>query len=391
MHLNAFANPSRKIIALQIMALVLSMLTPAFISVGRVDAATLESREVEIGDSSSGTTTEYTYTFTTQSSTTIQSMKFEACTRAIGTCTAPTGMDIDDAAVSEVGGSRAGWTAATAFARNGTGAGGCTPAANVLCVDRTEGTSETAGARTIAFDNQDNPTTTTHPNNDFYIKITTYSDAAWATPVDDGTVASAIVNQLTLTATVEEVIEFCVGDTDSGASSDCGDITGTTVDIGAIDSIADEERSSTGGGSGDTLGYVMLRTNSANGSRIEYYGGDASGNLVSGSNTIGPQATEADLGASPGTAAWGMEVDGAAVDTSNGGATTSLTLDANFNAADQAYWGATSTTADTVATASTGNVVDDEMLVLDFHAMAAATTPTGVYSTTITFVATPTY
>jgi hypothetical protein len=36
-------------------------------------------------------------------------------------------------------------------------------------------------------------------------------------------------------------------------------------------------------------------------------------------------------------------------------------------------------------------VVDDEMLVLDWSAIAEITTPTGVYSTVLTFIATPTF
>jgi hypothetical protein len=86
------------------------------------------------------------------------------------------------------------------------------------------------------------------------------------------------------------------------------------------------------------------------------------------------------------------------INNSNGGGTNdNLTCDTNYDGdgscdgtvgAVQYAWDDTGV-FDTIASSST--VLDDELITLKFAATAAATTPTGLYSTTANFVATATF
>ncbi len=77
-------------------------------------APQLTSRSLTLSTSvASATSVTYTYGFTPATSSQIQGIKYQACTTPLGTCTAPTGLNIN--AGSEA--SRSGWSGATAFSR----------------------------------------------------------------------------------------------------------------------------------------------------------------------------------------------------------------------------------------------------------------------------------
>src|SRR5690606_22855016 len=95
-------------------------------------------------------------------------------------------------------------------------------------------------------------------------------------------------------------------------------------------------------------------------------------------NSVGD--TEAALTA--GTENFGMTVD--SIDLTAGANTANLVADGEYDN-DVGYSFDGSGATDRVASSAT--VVDDEMLVLDWAATASITTPTGVYSTVLTFIA----
>lgn len=375
-------------------------------------AAQLTSRSVTITTSKisqSGVT--YTYGFTIPTAGAVQSISFHACTTPLGACTTPGGT-VNMNAGTEA--SRSGWSSATTFTRDGTGAGSCTAAANVLCLTRTSATSE-SGAKTLGWNTQTNPTAVAS----YFIRVVTYSDTAWATPVDSGVVAYAIVNQLTVNARIQEVLNFCVGTTaiDNATSTpgaDCSAISGTTVDIGVLDStLINVSPVNTNGGS-NTNGIAMVRTNAQSGVTVSYFAEQETssgalkvvGQTCSGSSTtdqcINSSATQATFTA--GTEAFGMTVAGtncgstdpASYSCAYASGTNKLDPTGQYIGAAANAYGTTNgfawqTSGATTQIASSSTVVDDEALILKFAATPQITTPTGAYTVVSTYIATATY
>jgi len=281
-------------------------------------AATLSSRKVTITDSTPAKTgVGYTFAFTTQSSTTIQSMIFQFCNTPLGTCALPgeatnngtdNNVEIDVSAATAAPGTFTG-TSGTAFAEVSSDTGACTDAdtgsqiATMYCVNRTEATSETAGAKTFEITGITNPTIQSGNNNEpVYVRITTFSDTSFGTAVDDGTVAASIVNQLTVTGRVQERLVFCAFALDDAAGSNNTVGTGngefptscaaneandsSNVDIGVVDNstiarspVDNSPPSSLGN---DRFGATMVNTNASGGVSVAYFATQAS----SGTNQL---------------------------------------------------------------------------------------------------------
>jgi hypothetical protein len=259
-----------------------------------------------------------------------------------------------------------------------------------------------------------NPTNATespgNPNNTFYARVYVYTattPTAIANPVTgyvhDGGIAISTAEQLTITARVQEVLDFCVGDNEAvtGSGDDCTDISGNDIDMGVIDFTTPTVASTDAGENG----YAMVRTNAASGVVVDYFAnngnGDDSegdgfddGHLATSGTACDFAATQVDqcinsagtteVAVSAGTERFGMTVS--SIDLTGGSLTSNLARDAEYNN-DVGYAFDGSGATDTIASSS--NVVDDEMLVLDWSAVAQITTPTGVYSTVLTFIATP--
>ena len=382
----------------------------------------------------------YSYAFTTATAGTIQSLKFVACTTAFQTynrgasgattgCTAPTGMNINQGTQQGTN----GFGTTTAFSRVTSTTGNCTPANNVLCVNRTEATSESAAAKTIAWNTQTNPST---PNTSFFIGVYTYSDNAFATAVDSGTVASAVVQTLTVSANVAEVLQFCVGSTTvndatsdvTGANpDDCSGVSGTSLNLGTLDSSQVNISPWTTDGGDSNNGVAMLRTNATNGATVSYDAIQA----TSGTNHLGTLrlsgvscnagtvntdgcinaagATQTVFNA--GAEMFGMTVAGVNCGANDGNSyscvyasgTNSLQQDAQYiGGTNSTTFGASAAkgfawveggAATTIASSGSSTIkqVDDEALILAFAATPSITTPFGAYSVQADFVAVPTY
>jgi hypothetical protein len=265
-------------------------------------AATLSSRSLSITSSQPDATgVNYTFTFTTQSTTTIQSLVFEFCDAPLGTCVLPGGAGaankIDVSQVTASAGTFTGTNADGFTDYTGADAGGCTEAdggsgvATMFCATRTQALTETAGSKTFTINSISNPTIPSGNNEEVYVRITTYSDTAFATAVDDGTVATAIVNQLTVTGRVQERLVFCVFALDDAVGSNNTVGTAATefptqcsaaeanessnVDIGVVDNLSiarspvDNSPPSSLGN--DKFGAAMVNTNASLGVSVSYY------------------------------------------------------------------------------------------------------------------------
>jgi hypothetical protein len=412
----------------------------------------------------SATGVSYTFTFTPASTSQVQGLMFVACTNAVGTypggsCTAPAGMTasgdgFDNAAFAN----QTGWQGATNFAADHTGGNDCTPSPHVLCAKRTDTTAQTVTSRTISFNTIKNPSTTLASPNGvaFYVGIYTYTTNTWTngTNTDFGATASAVVQTLSASAAVAEILQFCVGsttvdDTSTLISNDCSSLAGTSLNIGTLDTSTINISPVAVDGGDSKNGVAMVRSNAGNGVVISYDaiqqtgtnhqgtlringsscnttgdpGADGNGNTKTDPciNAAGPAQTPFTAG----TEEFGMTVAGVnngstssyscqygyTVPTPTGsstpiaaGNTCDLMPDSTYlgkgsNASDADYgttngfaWDETGTSR-VIASSSSSTIkqVDDEALIMKFAATPSITTPFGSYTALTDLIAVPTY
>ncbi len=394
---------------------------------------TLRSLAISSGVPSK-TGVQYTLTFTVSSVSDIEGIKVQACTTAVGTCSAPAGLSFS----SVTFGTQSGWQGATNFAIDGTGANDCTPSVSIICANRTDATAQTTTSRSIRFDTITNPSTA---NSTFFARISLYNAnnyTAGAGLVDYGVTASAVVQTLTTSAAVAEVLNFCVGstivndaETTATLPTSCAGVTGTSVNIGVLSTsgVNVSPVDPTDGGD-DNNGIVMLRTNSQNGTTVSYdavqaltgtnhlgtlriSGATCNGGNVSTDGCIDAVGTTQGAIVS-GTEEFGMTIAGVSCDSTTSYVCTfsgndyNLDRDAQYdgdgtnsnttNFTDTGVVSGTSTSGyawdetgafDQIASSTT--YVDDEALLLKFAATSALITPFGTYTVQTDFVAVVTY
>jgi hypothetical protein len=287
-----------------------------------------------------------------------------------------------------------------------------------------------AAGDTVAFDIDGitNPTST----GTFFARILTYELNTNATGytagtpgsnIDDGGIALAVANELTITARVQEVLEFCIGTETASIGAinasgiagydpvdSCNQISGTDLSLDVVGSgLATTSNIDT-----PNDGVMMVRTNAINGVSV-FYKAEQDGSANGGQGalkiqTVDCSVTLTDLddacfnsvGTTRTPITAGTENFGVALKeriTTTGGATDAVTCDAQYRGDGTA--GCTGTVTgnnyawddtgafDTIA--SSGGPVDDELVALEFAATASPTTPTGLYSVTANFVATATF
>lgn len=419
MNLLTLKIPYRSIFTyLQIAILTLAVAIPV-LGNGTAYANQLTSRSLTLTTGApAASNVTYTLAYTVPTATTVLGVKYQACTAAIGTCTAPSGLSFS----SRVLGSVTGYTG-TAFAVDTTGANDCSPGASIICVNRTSGT-DTNGAKTMAFTTITNPSTT---NTTFFLRITTYSANTYTvvSTLDNGTVASAVTQTLTISARIQEILNFCVGNTSvndatTSPGADCSAISGTTVDLGTLDaSTVNTSPVAIGNGGNNTNGIAMLRTNASSGATVSYRSvqGTGSNHLgalrVSGATcnagTVNTDQCITSAGSTQASFVAGTEDFGMTISGTNCGSTTAYTctfssgsynlirntqydgLGSNTYGSSNAQGFAWDESGTVDQIASSSGAVDDESLILVFAATPNAVTPTGSYSTQADFIAVATY
>jgi hypothetical protein len=207
-------------------------------------AEQITARSVVIGSSVASASTTYDFTFTSPQSTTIKSVGFAACTTASGACTPAPGFSSSSSTLDSTSnlGSGGTWTVNTATSTE-------------LRATNTSNTGSPSAGSTVNFTTVTNPSAT---NSTFYMRITTYSDDAWTTPIDTGTVATSTAGQITVTASVDETLTFTLAT--------------ATVALGTLST------SSTGTGTSS----MTVATNATSGYTVGYSGST----LTSGTDTI---------------------------------------------------------------------------------------------------------
>jgi hypothetical protein len=259
---------------------------------------------------------------------------------------------------------------------------------------------ETAAASdTISFEltNVTNPATT---NTTFFARIYTYevnthatgytlaNPSAGGAPVDAGGVALSTAEEITVTARVQERLRFCVY-TSALNDTDCAGVSGSDVTLGDGNGVLDETTPYL-----DKSTKYNIYTNAANGAAIR---AKATGTLTSGGNTISALAA-------PATSSAGTEQFGVCTyrDTTTA---AGLSITANYDGDGNCAGTAEPSTHNSAefyfpvgALASTyGDQIAEKAAglqstgVVVFLGNISPTTPPGIYTSTMTFIATGNY
>ena len=409
-------------------------------------AATLTTRSLSL--SSNRNTGTATYTFTATTSATTGGVEFAFCTSPLvsTTCTSPTGLAVAGVTVTS---SPAGFAVSTAgnapacgitnnAAPSSANTVGPTSGNSTCAVRAQHATTVAAGATTFTVAGVSNPTVV----GTFFVRIATYSSSTFGTFQDSGTVAQSVSAATNVSFKVQEILQVCAGGTTvdaagtslagSGGAGVAGDTCNSVgvagylsaVDLGIADpTIVRVTPVASGGSTGGngTNGFVMVRTNAANGASIQYRAvqDTSSGELkVPGAScNANPSTitTDSCINSVPNTQAVGSDIVAGTErfgmsstyinKTAGADAAFNLVADSNYDGTGTTgstctpasgvncwTWEPSGTTA-TVAssTASAVKQLDDEAVILKFAATSGFTTPSGAYQVNVDFFAVPVF
>lgn len=337
-------------------------------------AATLTSRSVTLGSSAASASTTYDFKFNPGQTAGVGSIKLQVCTSPLEltACTASNSSSLSGASFSTSSPTTAPFTSNWAA-----GSGGLAATATTFYVVRSSGTDSlsTATSYTIRLTGVTNPNVA---NTQFYARIYTYSGTDGSTgPLDFGAMALSTAAQITVSGTMPESLVFCVGT----SGTDCGNITGTSVDLGTFSPTATNTGTS----------VMSASTNAGSGYVITINGTT----LTSGSNTITAMGTQSanSSGCSPsctsttGTSQFGTNVRDNATpnvgtDVSGSGTATGF---GGYNTADSFRF----FTGDTVA--SVGVPTQSNLFTNTYIVNVGGNQAAGVYSATLTYICTATF
>ncbi|MBC7459526.1 hypothetical protein H7200_02315 [Candidatus Saccharibacteria bacterium] len=330
-----------KLVAIRTFVAVLAVATlvPALSTM--VSAAQITNRSVTIGSSAASASTSYTFNFTVPTTTAVKSASFTACTTASGACTTPAGFSITGSSLASQPtglGSATGWTANTATAGS-------------LRILNAANATASSGSQSVVFSAVTNPSAT---NSTYFFRIATFSDSAWTTSIDNGTVATSTAGQVTVTASVDETLTFT--------------LSSSTVALGTLTSSATNSGTSTMSASTNaTSGYAVT----VNGTTLTSGGNTITALASPTASTIGSKQFGLNLVANT-TPAVGTAVSGTGTGTAQTG----------YNTTNQFKF----VTGDTVA-AATGPTNNNAYTMSYISNIDPVTNP-GAYSTVLTYVAT---
>ncbi len=354
---NYAPTPLKRILLVSMAAMIMALFgTPL---TNFAEAAQLSGRSLSLSNSSGGATG-VSYTFASAalptSGTAVKSLKVQFCTAASGACTTPSGFSSSASTLSSQPtglGAGSGWTANTS-------------SSGELRILNAANATTPSGVVSVPWGGVVNPTAN---NTTFYGIITTYSDAAWATPLDSGVVAVSTSQQIQVNLSVLETLTFCTGTAITGQN--CGTVTGSTVSLG------NASISSTNSGTS----VMAAATNATTGYTIAVYGTT----LTSGGNTITALASQ--TASSVGSSQFGINLKANTTPSvgANVTGTGSATATANYATADSFRY----VSGDSIA--SVGAPTNGNTFTVSYMANIAGTTAPGTYTTNLTYVATGTF
>ncbi len=323
----------------------------------------------------------------TQPGGSVGSIKFEYCTTAANspaspTCVAPSGLRLNTATLSAQ-------TGATGFTNLTHVPGGADE--NVLYISRVAAATVTNQASSYRLSGVTNPTA---PNETFFVRINTYTSLdATGTALDSGTVTASTARPLILSGTMPESLVFCTGETvgvNVSLVPDCSTATDGTIDFNQLFSPTDTAVATS---------QMAASTNAGAGYVITVNGPT----LTSGANTI--TALGASTASLKGVSQFGLNLKENTVAAAASFANPAV-LDAEVAPAANAtnYRGQAATDYDTVDRFkfANGNTVansfnggaggtDAQIFTVSYIVNVPGSQPAGTYTSTLTYICTPTF
>ncbi len=328
-----------------------------------------------VGGSDPGGTVDHLFTFTVPTAATIESIGFQYCTTAEGSCTGvPTGLTTTSATLGTTSSNLTGFTEPTGES-NGT-----------LYIQDSTGYAAAANTQlSVQFVGVINPTSA---NYTFYVRISTWSSTAMSgTEIDTGTVAASTANPIVLTGTMPETLIFCTGATVSETSGvpDCSTATSGNINFPMTFSPS---------ATAYTTSQMAASTNALSGYVITVNGST----LTNGSYQVNPMTTLAT--STIGTSQFGMNLVvnttpavGTAITPTSDGVNYMGYPQTGYNTANSFEFVSGSTVADS----SDGNTTkgpqptDAQIYTVSYIVNVPGNLPPGTYTTTLTYICTPTY
>jgi hypothetical protein len=354
-------------------ALVIQAVMPIMASAAQITtrSLTLQAGATD-GGSKPGGVVNHLFDFTVPTTGNVGSIKFEYCTLAAGACTTPTGLNTTSATL----GSQSG---ATGFTIVNTTNG-------APYITRTAASVSGPAALSHQLQSVTNPTAVNGET--FYVRITTYDAAALGgSTVDSGTVAAATNRGIDLSGTMPESLVFCAGATVSATLSvpDCSTVTTGAVAFNQLFSPTDTATATS---------QMAASTNAGSGYAITVNGPT----LTSGSNTVtgmGASTTSVHgvsqfgLNLKLNTTATSTVAVGAEVDVASNGTNYRGQATTGYNTVDNFKF----TSGDVVADSANGGAggSDAQIFTVSYIVNVPGSQPAGTYTTTLTYICTPTF
>jgi hypothetical protein len=353
-------------------AIVFSMLPSGNVSAAQITLRSLTLQAgVTDGGSQPGGVVNHFFSFTTGSTGNVGSIQFLYCTTAAGTCTTPTGLVTTAATMGTQSG-------ATGFTIVNTTNG-------APYITRTAASIASSTALTYQLLGVTNPTTA---NQAFYVRISTFASTNVTGGVSDsGNVAASTATQIVVSGTMPESLVFCAGGTvgTTGGVPDCATSTSGAVSFNQLFSPTDTATATS---------QMAASTNAGSGYNVTVNGPT----LTSGSNTI--TAMGSSTTGIRGTSQFGLNLKANTTSTSTPAVGTEVAPTANgtnyrgqaitgYNAVDNFKF----TSTDSVANSANGGAggSDAQIFTVSYIANVPGSQPAGTYTTTLTYICTPTF
>lgn len=370
-----------KVLSFVVLATVLlsQMLPLSIASAAQITLRSLTLKAgVTDGGSMAGGVVNHEFTFTIPTTADIGSIKFEYCTLAAGVpvatdCTMPNGLDTTSATLG--------------YENNATGFANIDVSTNgTVIISRVAAAS--IPATTIATYRLDAVTNPTTPNETFFVRMKTYNSLdATGTATDAGVVNASTAAQIFIEGIMPESLVFCTGATVglNGVSGlpDCATATAGNIIFDKLFSPTD---------TATTTSQMAASTNAGRGYAITVNGPT----LTSGTNTIlampvgvgqhGVSQFGLNLMANTTTATnpFGIVVAPAANATNYRGQAAD-----NYDQAENFKYG----NNEEVANSANGGVggTDAQIFTVAYIVNVPGSQPAGTYTTTLTYICTPTF
>jgi hypothetical protein len=340
---------------------------------------TLQAGTTDGGSKVSGVVN-HLFTFTIPTTGNVGSIQFKYCTVAAGTCTTPAGLTTTSATMGTQ-------TGATGFTLNNATNGA--PYITRVAASITAATAVTYQLLAITNPNAtDCPLNATAPSCTFFVRLSTFvSTNATGGPIDTGTVNASVNQQIIITGTMPESLVFCTGGTvlTTGGVPDCATATSGAIAFNQLFSPTD---------TASTTSQMAASTNAGSGYSITVNGTT----LTSGSNTVTAMAasttgvrgtSQFGLNLKANTVATttvpvGIEVAPAANGTNYRGQAT-----AGYNTVDNFKYINGNSVADSANGGAGGS--DAQIFTVSYVVNVPGSQPAGTYTTTLTYICTPTF